>query len=61
MLIDSNLVFGLAVDIKLCNEDPMGSSEPGSEQGIVARDKAKGKASSRGIEPFQCAKGFDSA
>lgn len=61
VLIDSNLVFALAVNIKLCNGDQMGSSVPGSEQGSVARDKTKGRASPRGIEPFQCAKGFDSA
>lgn len=36
----------------------MGSSVTGSEQGREARDRRKGKASPRGIEPFQCAKGF---
>lgn len=58
MLIESNLVFGLAVSIKLCDGDPMGSSVPGSEKGSVARDKTEGKASPRGIEPFHGAKGF---
>lgn len=58
MLIDSNLVFGLAVSIKLCGRDPMGSSVRGSEKGSVARDKTEEKAIPRGIKPFHGAKGF---